>query len=115
MKQNYEDFDEFIDWLKRDGLKPKQSERIWRKKIFANLQNGHKKSLENYQDFLLNKKIQSLQSQRVQYKHIDSRILLVEQMHRFLKLTLEDGGILKIPDKELNNFMENCVIGEENA
>ena len=115
MKQNYEDFDEFIDWLKRDGLKPKQSERIWRKKIFSNLQNGHKRSVENYQDFLQYKKIQGLQNQRIEYKHIDSVIKFVEQTHQFCRLTLADGGILKIPNKELDSFIKNCIKGEKNA
>lgn len=60
MKNNYGNFDEFIEWLKIDGLKPKTSERLWRKKIFSNLQNGHRKSLVNYEDFLLYKKLNSL-------------------------------------------------------
>ena len=60
MKQNYEDFDEFIAWLKNDGLKPFKSERIWKKKIFTNLINNHIKTLENYYDFLKDKKIKNV-------------------------------------------------------
>ena len=33
--QKIELFDKFYDWLKADGLKPKTSERLHRKKIFS--------------------------------------------------------------------------------
>ena len=39
IKNQFDDFDEFIQWLKEDGLKPKKSGRLWRKKIFSNLYN----------------------------------------------------------------------------
>ncbi|MGA9047150.1 hypothetical protein [Sulfuricurvum sp.] len=45
-------FDEFIKWLKLDGLTPKKSERLWKKTIFSRLQNGHKRTLENWDDFM---------------------------------------------------------------
>lgn len=52
MEVSKELFDEFIQWLKLDGLKPKRSERLWKKTIFAHLLNGHKKTLENWEDFM---------------------------------------------------------------
>lgn len=45
-------FDEFIKWLKLDGLTPKKSERLWKKTIFSRLRNGHKRTLENWDDFM---------------------------------------------------------------
>jgi hypothetical protein len=83
MKEEVEDFEAFIKWLKKDGLKPKRSERLWRKKIFANLQNGHPKSLANYEDFLVSKKLKSLIGEKVngssifQAKIIDDHCVVI--------------------------------------
>ena len=52
MEVSKELFDEFIQWLKMDGLKPNRSERLWKKTIFVHLLNGHKKTLENWEDFM---------------------------------------------------------------
>lgn len=46
-------FDEFIQWLKLDGLTPRKSERLWKKTIFLRLINGHKTTQENWEDFML--------------------------------------------------------------
>jgi hypothetical protein len=46
-------FDEFIQWLIRDGLTPKKSERLWRKTIYSRLLNGHKNTKENWEDFMV--------------------------------------------------------------
>ena len=78
MKQKYEDFDEFIAWLKKDGLKPLKSERIWKKKIFANLLNNHAKSVENYKDFLQDKKLNSLIGKKTTYKDFNKLVCSVE-------------------------------------
>ncbi len=48
-----ERFDQFIEWLKLDGLKPRKSERLWRKTIFAKLLNNDKKTIENWEDFMI--------------------------------------------------------------
>lgn len=50
--QKIELFDKFYDWLKADGLKPKTSERLHRKKIFSSLLNNHQMTLDNFVDFL---------------------------------------------------------------
>jgi len=44
-------FDDFIKWLKHDGLKPRTSERIWKKTILRNLLNNDQMTLENYTDY----------------------------------------------------------------
>lgn len=46
-------FDEFIIWLKMDGLTPRKSERLWKKTIFSRLRHGHKRTLENWDDFIV--------------------------------------------------------------
>lgn len=48
-----ERFDQFIEWLKQDGLKPRKSERLWRKTIFARLLSNDKKTIENWEDFMI--------------------------------------------------------------
>ena len=50
--QKIELFDKFYAWLKEDGLKPKTSERLHRKKIFSHLLNNHQMTLDNFSDFL---------------------------------------------------------------
>ena len=50
--QKIELFDKFYEWLKADGLKPKTSERLHRKKIFTSLLNNHQMTLDNFADFL---------------------------------------------------------------
>lgn len=51
--QKIELFDKFYEWLKADGLKPKTSERLHRKKIFSSLMNNHQMTLDNFSDFLI--------------------------------------------------------------
>lgn len=52
MEVSLEQFNQFIEWLKQDGLKPRKSERLWRKTIFARLLNRDKKTIENWKDFM---------------------------------------------------------------
>lgn len=52
MEVSKELFDEFIQWLKLDGLTPKKSERLWKKTIFAHLLHDDKKTLDNWEDFM---------------------------------------------------------------
>lgn len=70
--QKIELFDKFYDWLKADGLKPKTSERLHRKKIFTSLLNNNQMTLDNFNDFLNDIKIQdikNLQSQTINYQN----------------------------------------------
>ena len=48
-------FDEFYEWLKEDGLKPKKSERLHKKTIFTALINNDHMTNENFKDFLLDR------------------------------------------------------------
>ena len=109
MKNLYEDFDEFISWLKRDGLKPKTSERLWRKKIFSNLQNGHKKSLENYADFLLYKKLNSLLGKNIIYKDINSSICEVVNSDLGYLLIMQNRQTLSLKLESIDNFIANFI------
>jgi len=109
MKQNYEDFDEFIAWLKNDGLKPFKSERIWKKKIFTNLINNHIKTLENYYDFLKDKKIKALIGKKTNYQNFNKIIYTVEISHNFYTLLLEDRLVLKVKIEDIDEFIANYI------
>lgn len=50
--QKIELFEDFYSWLKADGLKPRTSERLHKKKIFSSLLNNHQMTLDNFSDFL---------------------------------------------------------------
>jgi len=50
--QKVELFDKFYNWIKEDGLKPKKSERLHKKKIFASLLANDEMTIENFKDFL---------------------------------------------------------------
>jgi len=70
--QKIELFDKFYDWLKADGLKAFKSERLHRKKIFASLLANDQMTLDNFNDFLSDIKLQdikNLQSQTINYKN----------------------------------------------
>ena len=69
--QKYQDFEEFIAWLKHDGLKAKSSERLWKKKIFSNLNNGDKRTKANYNDFLEDKKLKNLLGKILIYQQFE--------------------------------------------
>ena len=115
MKQQYEDFDEFIAWLKKDGLKPLKSERIWKKKIFTNLLNGHVKTLENYNDFLKDQKLRALIAKKTSYKGFNKAIRSVNVTHEFCVLTLEDRSVLKVRTNDLDEFIENYISWTQNG
>lgn len=114
MKQKYEDFDEFIAWLKKDGLKPLKSERIWKKKIFTNLLNGHAKTIDNYNDFLKDKKLKGLIGKRTSYKNFNKIIWNVDMMHNFCVLTLEDRSILKVKVEDIDEFIKIYIVEDDN-
>lgn len=112
MKHEYKDFDEFITWLKKDGLKPKTSERLWRKKIFSNLNNGHKKSIDNYKDFQLFKKLNSLLGIKVKYKNINSLIFDTKIEHTDCLLIMQDGNSLRIALIDFDSFIDKYIYKE---
>ncbi len=114
MKQKYEDFDEFIAWLKKDGLKPLKSERIWKKKIFTNLLNNHAKSIENYNDFLQDKKLSSLVGKRTIYNDFNKLVYSVDKSHNFYILILEDRSILKVKVEDIDEFIKIYIIEDDN-
>lgn len=89
------EFNEFITWLKNDGLSPKKSERLWKKKIFSNLCHDDPKTLENYEDYLNETKIKKLLGKNFCYESIDSIITGVELSDsRYIVKTLDNHNLI---------------------
>jgi len=109
VKNKFYDFDEFILWLKKDGLKPKRSERLWRKKIFANLVNEHKKIIDNYNDFLLDKKLKNLIGKKVIYQNIEQKILDITINQKDYLFKMHDQSIIRVQHALLNIFIKNHI------
>ena len=104
-------FNEFYRWLKDDGLVPRRSERLHKKKIFKNLLNDDEMTIENFNDFLDYKKINDLISKKVIYNQINSAIFnikLIENENRYLVTTIDDQ-IIKIDYQNMNKFIERCI------
>lgn len=55
MEIKKEDFDEFTEWLKKDGLVPRKSERLWRKTILTRLVVNDSRTISNFSDFQVDK------------------------------------------------------------
>lgn len=94
-------FDEFYNWLKSDGLKPIKSERLHKKVIFANLNNGDSKTEENFSDFL--------QSKENQFKIFENQIISFDGVNKFtvkeVEVELEDESFKLI---FTNNTLTKC-------
>jgi hypothetical protein len=65
-KRKIELFDEFYEWLKNDGLKAIKSERLHKKKIFSSLLNNHQMTLDNFTDFLTDKRLKQIKNLKFQ-------------------------------------------------
>lgn len=71
-KTKIDKFEDFYEWLKSDGLKPKKSERLHKKKIFSGLLANDEMTLENFKDFMeidLKNQIQDLKGKKINYQN----------------------------------------------
>ena len=73
-------FDKFYDWLKADGLKPKTSERLHRKKIFSSLLNNHQMTLDNFNDFIEDCKIQDIKNLQNQIINYQNQLFTIDEV-----------------------------------
>jgi hypothetical protein len=78
--QKIELFDKFYDWLKADGLKPKTSERLHRKKIFSSLLNNHQMTLDNFKDFIEDCKIQDIKGLQYLIINYQNQLLTINEV-----------------------------------
>lgn len=112
--QEYEDelknskFESFYQFIKNDGLVPRKSERLHKKKIYSNLMNNHKMTLENFEDYLVWDKQESIRKmigEIISYKGLSGEVLDVSFKDDYFKVHLDVGNII-IKMKDLKNFMK---------
>lgn len=114
MLPSIEHFDPFIEWLKQDGLKPRKSERLWRKTIFARLLNGDKKTLENWEDFMIDHNTKQVEISNV--KDFDENCLIglgvnVQGIHKTIDFVVKGESMSRIYFKDNSNIdVDNLVI-----
>ena len=108
--QKIELFDKFYEWLKADGLKPKTSERLHRKKIFSSLLNNHPMTLDNFNDFIEDCKIQdikNLQNQTINYQNrlfIINEVIINKNLEEFILKNLSLNINMKCKFKNLTQI-----------
>ena len=71
MEVTKEKFDAFIVWLKNDGLRPRISERLWKKAILDNLKNDEPRTIANYIDFMKDFNRKKLPKEEASHLEID--------------------------------------------
>lgn len=109
-----EEFDRFIEWLKRDGLKPRKSERLWRKTIFSRLLNKDKKTIENWADFMIYQNTK--QAKNPAFKDFDENCLVglgvnIQSVHKTIAYVVKGTTISRVFfDDKSNMDVDNSVI-----
>ncbi len=107
-------FNEFYTWLKADGLKAKKSERLHKKIIFKNLSNDDGKTLENFNDFLQDKKNQFkiFENQIISFDGVTEfkvEKIEVELEIEIFKLIFTNKKLTKFNFKDFEKI-KNCII-----
>ncbi len=116
--QKIELFDEFFEWLKNDGLKAFKSERLYRKKIFSSLLNNHQMTLDNFNDFLEDKKIQdikNLQNQTINYQNkffVIDIIQINDKKKEFILKNIEQNVSIKCKFTQIKEVKNLIVFNE---
>ena len=114
MEVSPEQFDQFIQWLKQDGLKPRKSERLWRKTIFARLLNRDKKTMENWEDFMIDQNTKQAEVQI--FKDFDENCLIglgvnVQGAHKTIAYAIKGVTMSRIFFEDRSNTdVDNAVI-----
>lgn len=114
MEVSSEQFEQFIEWLKQDGLKPRKSERLWRKTIFSKLLNDDKKSIENWEDFMIYQNTR--QAQNTAFKDFDENCLAgvgvnVQGVHKTIAYVVKGVVMSRIFfDDRSNTDVDNSII-----
>lgn len=116
--QKIELFDDFYNWLKLDGLKPKTSERLHRKKIFASLLANDQMTLDNFNDFLEDIKIQdikNLQNQTINYQNqsfIIGTVQINDKKKEFILKNIEQNVYIKCKFTQIKEVKNLIVLNE---
>ena len=97
--QKIELFDKFYNWLKEDGLIPKKSERLHRKKIFTSLINNNKMTLDNFNDFLADIKKQDIKNLQYSVINYQNQLFIIDEV---LIENSKEEFVLKNKDLNIN-------------
>lgn len=97
--QKIELFDKFYNWLKEDGLIPKKSERLHRKKIFTSLINNNKMTLDNFNDFLADIKKQDIKNLQYSAINYQNQLFIIDEV---LIENSKEEFVLKNKDLNIN-------------
>ena len=82
--QKIELFEQFYNWLKLDGLVPKKSERLHRKKIFASLMANKEMTLDNFKDFLAYKKDDDKRAFIIRIENLECEQIFYLDCYRYI-------------------------------
>ena len=111
------DFNDFIQWLINDGIKPRKSKRLWRKTILNNLLNNEKMTLDNFHDFVIDREEQNKKAMKKQnidtfdYSILINKVVNTTNGKQIIKnykivdsmihLFFEEGNDLLIPKSKI--------------
>lgn len=90
MEIKQKEFNDFIQWLKQEGVKIKVNERWWKRRIFTRLLNNHSMTLENWNDFQESKHKSSLVKNEDETYHCDPFLMLG------IKIKYKNGTVRKV-------------------
>lgn len=117
MKVSKELFDEFVQWLKFDGLTPKKSERLWKKTIFSRLLLDDKKTLDNWEDFMVDFNLKQTPEQDFDENCIRGLGVNVSGVHKTIRCVVkgvamsrvffEDGSDLDVDNTVLIKILDS--------
>ena len=102
MEIEKQEFENFLFYLKQDGLGPTKSERLWKKKILENLKNDDRKTLENYRDFIAdreeskNKLLDNYELDRFDYSIVINRKLFFDNTSKTILKYIDTGSFLHL-------------------
>lgn len=98
-----EKFEAFFQWLKKDGLVAKRSERLLKKRIFRNLLGNEEMTMENFEDFLEDEEkiLEKLRTKEILENIVGKRVLtangllIIETVYEVddgIKVVYQDGS-----------------------
>ena len=109
-------FESFYQFLKSDGLVPKKSERLHKKKIYSNLLNEDQMTIDNFQDFLEFEKKETIKNLIGKFINFDNTQSLINDISfldtkSFKVHTTQRVILIKVEDYE--NFKEKHIVGDD--
>jgi uncharacterized protein (UPF0248 family) len=102
MEIEKQEFEDFLFYLKQDGLGPFKSERLWKKKILENLKNDDRKTIANYMDFIndrkksKNKLVDDYELDQFDYSIIINRKVSFDNKTKTILNYTDSGGFLHL-------------------